>query len=571
MQRKSLALIAIALTLFTVFMVQMAAVQAAAPQQAGTDETPVAAADEPQPLPQPIRIRVRQTIPFTIAVVPTMETTPTAELAAEPVDTGEALTPTAVAAGASAPVGDQTDASTPEPAEEAAAVSEAVTETVETTPTMLVSTIPVTFELDFDLVVSQTLTTTVPASVTLQLPDAQTTTLPVSITVGLLPDASVVVELLPLPPAAATPEPTVEATPEVTPTIEATPEVTPTVAEAPATPSITTTLATEINGLPLINTTVTVSSNLRAGPSTDFEILTQAGPGDAVQIVAVSEDGQWYLLATGAWIANFLVADQPTNVPTVTDEILAAVQGTAPVPTATPTPEAAAVTPPTVTVDANLRAGPGTEFDIIGGTITGDVINIVGRNAEGTWFRLDNGGWVLGTLVTNAPAIDTVPVLNNDGTPVEPAATPTEEVSLSGLLPTPTPIPGVSPATYLAAATGIISQYDSTLTSIDGLLAELASNNAVLTDANWNTRLNAALALLRRTSATVGELRPPAALRNIQQELESAAVNYNLAAQALSSLASTGDLTLLDDVETAIQQANTNLTNAEIAIGQAGG
>ena len=58
--------------------------------------------------------------------------------------------------------------------------------------------VPVTLEITLDLVVTNTLTSTVPASVVLQLPDQTTTTLPVSVTVGILPDSEVVVELLPV-------------------------------------------------------------------------------------------------------------------------------------------------------------------------------------------------------------------------------------------------------------------------------------------------------------------------------------------------------------------------------------
>ena len=66
MQRKSLALVAIAITLLTVFLLQMTAAQAAAPQQSA----PPAAADEPATLDQPIRIRIRQSIPFTVVLTP---------------------------------------------------------------------------------------------------------------------------------------------------------------------------------------------------------------------------------------------------------------------------------------------------------------------------------------------------------------------------------------------------------------------------------------------------------------------------------------------------------------------
>ena len=64
MQRKNLALIATGLFLFAALFLQMTAVQAAVTSQT----TPDAATSEPQPLPQPIRIQIRQVIPFTISL-----------------------------------------------------------------------------------------------------------------------------------------------------------------------------------------------------------------------------------------------------------------------------------------------------------------------------------------------------------------------------------------------------------------------------------------------------------------------------------------------------------------------
>ncbi len=191
-----------------------------------------------------------------------------------------------------------------------------------------------------------------------------------------------------------------------------------------------------------MQTTATTTANLRAGPATTFDLVGQVGPGATLAVVGISEDGQWYLLDGGTWIATFLAADtQIPNLPVATQELIDQACGTTPVPggyrhrhghrcshadtavtpaaAATPVPAAATAVTPTTTTDANLRAGPGTEFPIIGGTITGQAINIVGRNADGTWFRLDNTGWIFGELVANPPALDTVPVVNADGTPVE--------------------------------------------------------------------------------------------------------------------------------------------------------
>ncbi len=579
MQRKSLALVAIALTLLTVFLLQLTVAQAAAPQQAATP-----ANDEPAALNQPIRIKIRQLVPFTITLAPAAEKTTTAGLTAtsalltatELTNTLEltsatSLTPATEAVATEAPTGETATGAENSVAAGIDAALNALTATAEISAPTVMTSVPVTLEIEFDFVVTQTLTTTVPASVTLQLADAQTQTLPVDIVIAPLTDGEASIEIV-------LPE-TLE-TPEATPTAEATVEATDI-----ATPTVAATLAPEINGIPLINTTANVTANLRAGPGTNFAVLGQVGPGQTVQIAAVSEDGGWYLLAGNNWIASTLVTEQPANAPVVNDQILQALQGATPTeatPTEAATPEAPAapttVITPTVTTDANLRAGPGTEFAILGGTTTGQEINIVGRNADGTWFRLDNGGWVFGALVANPPALESVPVVNNDGTPVESVATPTPVTGLGGLLPTPTPVAPSAPATqsaeltdYLTAARELVGQFDLVLNNVDALLAEVKNNNALITDAAWTTRMNAALRLLSQTSASVGELTVPAAAAAVHQQLEDAAISYAEAAASLTQAVQAGNVAQLAEADALISAATASLTAAETAIIQAGG
>ncbi len=320
---------------------------------------------------------------------------------------------------------------------------------------------------------------------------------------------------------------------------------------------------------------ITDNANLRSGPGTNFAVVGQARTNDLLQVAAVSTDGAWYLLATNQWIAVFLVTELTASVPTVTDEILAAVQGTTEAaggeaaPTATPAPPPVAPKP-TVTVDANLRSGPGTTFETIGGTVTGQEITIVGRNADSSWLRLDNGGWVFAALVANLPDLNTVPVVNPDGTPAEPsAAAPAAETPAAGLgtlLPTPTPLPAAGNtelASYIDAALGLVSQFDVVQTSIDSLLAEANNNGALVGDSSWRTRANAALTLLRRTAASVGELAVPASAQTLHAQLESAALAYAAAADSLASAVQAGSLELLRTADTQFGEAISGLTGVE--------
>ncbi|RIK33422.1 MAG: hypothetical protein DCC55_34945 [Chloroflexi bacterium] len=78
-------------------------------------------------------------------------------------------------------------------------------------------------------------------------------------------------------------------------------------------------------------------------------------------------------------------------------------------PTRTPTPTATPQTQTaTVLRNANLRAGPGTTFAIVGSVRTGDKLTVVSQNAAGDWLELADGKWIAAFLVrvevTTSPA-----------------------------------------------------------------------------------------------------------------------------------------------------------------------
>lgn len=111
-------------------------------------------------------------------------------------------------------------------------------------------------------------------------------------------------------------------------------------------------------------------------------------------------------------------------------------------PTPTPAPQ-----PVTVVAAANLRSGPGTEFDVVGAASLNETVNVVGRNEAGDWYYIDRGAWIFGQLVS-APA-GPVPI----GTPAPPAGggeavipTPTPTVEDAPPAEEPTPAPPVAAA-----------------------------------------------------------------------------------------------------------------------------
>jgi hypothetical protein len=84
----------------------------------------------------------------------------------------------------------------------------------------------------------------------------------------------------------------------------------------------------------------------------------------------------------------------------------------------------------TVNKNANLRAGPGTTYAIVGTAKAGQIVPIIEENAAGTWYHLDSGEWIAKFLVD----------VDVSTTPAPPTATPLPGTPTA----TPTPAPTVA-------------------------------------------------------------------------------------------------------------------------------
>lgn len=60
------------------------------------------------------------------------------------------------------------------------------------------------------------------------------------------------------------------------------------------------------------------NASLRSGPGSDFEVIGTAPMGETMEIVGRTENGAWYQLADGAWIARFMVDNAPLMLPVTT-------------------------------------------------------------------------------------------------------------------------------------------------------------------------------------------------------------------------------------------------------------
>lgn len=64
----------------------------------------------------------------------------------------------------------------------------------------------------------------------------------------------------------------------------------------------------------------------------------------------------------------------------------------------------------TVNQTANLRAGPSTDYAIVGSANAGEALKVVGVNTAGDWYLLEDGKWIAAFLIDGAP--DELPLVD---------------------------------------------------------------------------------------------------------------------------------------------------------------
>jgi len=125
---------------------------------------------------------------------------------------------------------------------------------------------------------------------------------------------------------------------------------------------------------------------------------------------------------------------------------------------ATPSPEGG----PRVEVydDVNVRAGPGTDYDLIGYLIRGQRADIYGRSADNKWVKVvyvggpENTGWVYVPLVRIVGDVPSFPIVQPPATPTRPpTATPEIAVDTGTATPVPPGLPTFTPPAVIVRPT----------------------------------------------------------------------------------------------------------------------
>ena len=211
-----------------------------------------------------------------------------------------------------------------------------------------------------------------------------------------------------------TPAPVSSTPPPATP-VPLTPTAT-LLAPASATPE------SETSDVPPASIVVAVvgQADLRSSPSADADVIGLVAAEGTVSVVGRDPDGRWYRLEDGTWISADDLVDAPQDRVAI---VMAETQQPTAVSVEQPTQAATPIAAPTVQLvgvtaivnaDANLRSGPGVEFDRVDGVNLGSEVFVVGRSADGEWYLLESGTWLFAALVVEA--VD-VPVVAEDAVP----------------------------------------------------------------------------------------------------------------------------------------------------------
>ena len=136
-----------------------------------------------------------------------------------------------------------------------------------------------------------------------------------------------------------------------------------------------------------------------------------------------------------------LQAETPTP-----DEVILPTATLTPIGGPTATPSRTPTTTPVLAEaigEANLRAGPGLDFDIVGTLLAGNPVPVIGRSVRYPWYLVawadgpDGAAWVFDQLVTIIGDITTVPIVQD---PAAPTIDPTQaaiQATATVLLQTP--------------------------------------------------------------------------------------------------------------------------------------
>ena len=219
-----------------------------------------------------------------------------------------------------------------------------------------------------------------------------------------------------------------------------------------------------------VSGTTSTQVNVRSEPSTASSVLGIIPANTTVEIVGKDPGDNWWQIiypqGQGAdgkgWVtAEFITTATKPEVPIVGGEGVNPNDGITAI----------------IQQQINVRSGPGTDFNSVGTLNPQDVVNLTGKDANGTWLQIDfasgpeGKGWINAAFV-QANGVESLPIVTS-GNVIVGTGTPTNMPPVSAPTIIPAPADGdsvVAPAVniILSASDTRSFQYSSDVSSPDG-------------------------------------------------------------------------------------------------------
>lgn len=199
---------------------------------------------------------------------------------------------------------------------------------------------------------------------------------------------------------------------------------------------------------------------VRGGPGRDYLPVGKLLAGDRVRPLSRNATSDWVLIAYGKnygwirrdlafWVENIDALPVMDTANLTPSPVIPTTPANTPVLAATETPSGNWVELNTEAQSGYVRAGPGRTYLRLGQLYTGDEVEPISRNADGSWIMIrfgDGFGWISRNLVRWIDDIDSLPVITADN------LTPTATFTLTSTsTPTATPTSTFTPSATATA------------------------------------------------------------------------------------------------------------------------
>ena len=193
------------------------------------------------------------------------------------------------------------------------------------------------------------------------------------------------------------------------------------------------------------------SSNLWAGPGTNFAIVVALESGTSVLPLGANSDSTWWHVSIpGQKVEGWIDTDSLSGVED--SGVISTASWIPPSPTPSPTPEM-----PRTTISSNLRAGPSTDFAVVTVLEPGTTVLPLETNSDGTWWHVsipgqETEGWIYTELLSGVEEVGVVPTASWIPPSPTPQSIPTPE---------PTPIATLAPTVTVESASTYLTEYQT--------------------------------------------------------------------------------------------------------------